>query len=143
MCAWERWKPAAAARTHLLLGGLLWMCVGAGLSVAGTRWALQTGAAASAVLLAVGVALGLLKGKLVLERTARRSSERILRRGDGKCLGGFLSWQSWLFVVGMMALGAALRHSPVPRTLVAVVYVAVGVALLSASRVFWSARRST
>jgi hypothetical protein len=77
----------------------------------------------------------------VLSRTARRAAARIARRGDGTCLGGFLSWQSWLFVLGMMAAGAALRRSALPRTALGVVYVAVGIALLWGSRVFWAAWR--
>lgn len=138
----ERWKPAARARTHLLLAGSMWTGVGTGLTVAGARWTLLNGGAWSVPLLGAGVALGLFKGKVALERTAARSSNRILRRGDGKCAGGFLSWKTWLFVVAMMGLGAGLRRSPAPRALLGVIYVAVGTGLLWGSRVFWRAHRS-
>jgi len=88
-----------------------------------------------------GLTLGVLKGRLVLERAARKAAARIAVRGDGRCLGGFLSWQTWLFVLAMMGMGVALRHSDVPRALLGVVYTAVGGALLWGSRTFWVAWR--
>ncbi|NOY43955.1 MAG: hypothetical protein GXP50_00665, partial [Deltaproteobacteria bacterium] len=36
--AWERWKPAAPARVHLLAAALLWTGVGVGLGTAGAVW---------------------------------------------------------------------------------------------------------
>lgn len=138
----ERWKPAAGARTHLLLAALLWTCVGVGLSVAGVHWCLFAPADWAAILLPGGVAAGLIKGRVALERTAVRTAERIVRRGDGKCLGGFLSWKTWLFVVAMMGMGVALRRSHLPRALLGFVYTAVGVALLWGSRTFWSRWRA-
>ena len=139
--ALDRWKPAGAARTQVLLAALLWTCVGSGLAAVGARWCLGAGPPWPAALLGAGLTLGVLKGKVALERTARRAAGRIAVRGDGKCLGGFLSWQTWLFVLAMMALGAVLRRSPLPRALLGVVYTAVGAALLWGSRTFWAAWR--
>jgi hypothetical protein len=133
----ERWKPAARARTQVFLAALLWTFVGTGLSVAGLRWCAETQLTWSAFLVLLGVVLGLLKGRFALERTARRSSARIARRGDGKCLGGFLSWKSWLFVLAMVLTGAVLRRSGIPRSVLGVLYTAVGSGLLWGSRVYW------
>ncbi len=120
---------------QLLLAALLWTAVGLGLGSAGVGWCL--GSSQSTVLLLLGIALGSAKGVLVLDRTARRSAERIRNRGDGVCLGGFFSWQTWLFVLTMMAGGALLRRSAVPRGALGPLYLAVGVALLWGSRTFW------
>ncbi len=139
----EAWKPAAGARVHLLLAALMWTGVGLGLSLAGIGWCLGAPKFWPFPLLGAGLALGLVKGRIALERTARRSSTRIARRGDGKCLGGFLSWKSWLFVLAMMAMGVALRRSHLPRAFLGVLYTAVGVGLLWGSRVFWVARSRT
>lgn len=138
-----RLKPAARARTQVLLAAVLWTLVGAGLFTAGTVWMGRSHSPWLVGLLALGAGLGLAKGHLLLSRTARRAAARIARRGDGTCLGGFLSWQSWLFVVVMMTAGAMLRRSALPRTALGVVYVAVGIALLWGSRVFWAAWRRT
>jgi hypothetical protein len=134
----ERWKPAAGARVHLILAATLWTCVGTGLIIAGIRWCLSAPSPWPAVLLFGGLAAGLIKGRTVLDRTATRSAARIVRRGDGKCLGGFLSWKTWFFVLAMMGMGAALRKSHLPRALLGLVYTAVGTGLLWGSRVFWA-----
>ena len=134
----ERWKPAASARAHVLTAALLWTCVGIGLSVAGVRWCVQATSKPVFGLLIGGVLIGVFKGKVALSRTAAKSAARIARRGDGTCLGGFLSWKSWVFVLAMMGLGIFLRHSAVPRWILGVLYTAVGVALLWGSRVYWA-----
>ncbi len=136
--ALQRFKPAAQARTQVLLAALLWTCVGVGLFSAGTLWMNRSHPPWLVGLLALAAGLGLAKGHLLLSRTARKAAARIAQRGDGTCLGGFLSWQSWLFVVSMMGAGAVLRRSALPRTALGVVYVAVGIALVWGSRVFWA-----
>ncbi|MBI5015828.1 MAG: hypothetical protein HZB55_10105 [Deltaproteobacteria bacterium] len=134
----EQWKPRARARHHVLAAALLWTCVGLGLTAAGLHWCLGADPPWPAALMGAGVTLGILKGRVALEKAARKAAARIAVRGDDRCLGGFLSWQTWLFVLAMMGLGAALRHSEVPRALLGVVYTAVGAALLWGSRTFWA-----
>jgi len=133
----QRWKPAARARTQVLLAALVWTGVGLGLTTAGVHWSLLAPAFWPAAILAVALPLGLLKGRFALTKAAGKIATRIARRGDGTCLGGFLSWQTWLFVLAMMGMGMALRRSDLPRAILGLVYTAVGVALLWGSRVFW------
>ena len=90
-------------------------------------------------LLGLAIVAGALKAHFVLKRTAGRMIERIRVRGDGRCLGGFVSLPTWGFVILMMGLGYLLRHGLLPHTVVGVIYVAVGAALLLASRRIWSA----
>lgn len=139
----ERYKPAASRRVQRLLAANLWSLVGTGLGIAGTVW--TVGAAHGvllATLVAVAAAAGWAKGRFVLAKTARRTLVRIERRGDGRCLGGFLSWKSWGLVLTMIVGGRLLRASPLPRTILGPVYLAIGVALLTASLVFWRGREA-
>lgn len=137
----HRWKPAARARTQVLLAALLWTGVGIGLATAGLRWLLQ-GTRWPVLWVAAAAVAGSVKGRWALAGAARRAAARIARRGDGTCLGGFLSWRTWLLVLGMMGLGALLRRSAVPTGLLGFVYGAAGTALLLGSRVFWAEWRS-
>ncbi len=123
------------------MAGLLWTCVGAGLSLAGVNWSAESSLPWGLALVVGGVAAGVAKGRLVLERAARTSAARIIQRGDGRCLGGFLSWQSWGLVLAMMGAGITLRRSGVPRAFLGFLYTAVGTALLWGSRVYWAAWR--
>ncbi|MFC1705201.1 hypothetical protein ACFL59_00080 [Planctomycetota bacterium] len=133
----ERWKPAAPATMHVLMAAVLWTCVGSGLAGAGVWWTLGLPGVWAALLLALSLLAGLMKGRFILEPKARRTVARIVARGDGRCLGGFLSGQTWLLVLAMMGLGVVLRRTDLPRIALGVVYGTVGVALLLGSRLFW------
>jgi len=136
---WERFKPAASVRTHLLAAAVLWTVVGTGLLSIGGYWARPGDSASITWLLALAALGGLLKGHFVLRRAAERIVRRIETRGDGRCLGGFISLRTWLLVGLMMGSGYWLRHGLLPRPVVGLVYVAVGSALLWGSSRLWRA----
>lgn len=132
-------KPAAPARAHLMLGATLWTVVGSFLLIFGVLWAWDAQLVLARPLLVLAVAAGIFKEHFVLRRTATRMIDRIRARGDGRCLGGFLSVKSWGFVVFMIVVGRLIRGSPAPRVIVGLVYVAVGTALLLGARRLWTA----
>jgi hypothetical protein len=131
--------PATPARTHLLLAAIMWTVVGALLVVFGGRWALRGAIPHAGVLLAVAVAVGLVKARYVLSHTARHTIARIRSRGDGRCIGGFLSVRSWGLVLLMSIGGRLLRGGPIPSAVVGLIYTAVGTALLVAGLRIWQA----
>ncbi|MGB2986178.1 MAG: hypothetical protein WBE26_09875 [Phycisphaerae bacterium] len=132
-------KPATSARLHLLLAATMWTVVGIVLLFFGCRWVLARQTHYALLLLAAAVVAGLLKARFVLERTAGHMVERIRTRGDGRCLGGFLSVRSWAFVALMVTAGHLLRGGLLPRTAIGLIYVTVGTALLLGARRLWSA----
>lgn len=131
-------KPAASAGTHALLAASMWTLVGTVLTLVGMRWAIGSGMSYAWVFIAAAALLGVIKSRLVLERTADRAVARIRERGDGRCVGGFFSLRSWAFVAVMAGLGRALRGGLLPRYVVGLLYVAVGIALAMASRRLWA-----
>jgi hypothetical protein len=134
----ERWKPRASFRLQLLLAASLWSVVGTLLLFFGSRWILGDHGTGGRVLLILGaVSLGLMKGRFILDGTARRLTTRILERGDDRCLGGFLSWRSWLLVVVMSGSGRILRSVLLSPVIVGVLYAAIGAWLLFSSRIAW------
>jgi len=140
MAQWvEKSKPAAAARVHLMLAWLMWAVVGTVLVAFGSRWLWQSPTPAKPLLTGLALAIGVFKARFVLDRVAMKIVNRIRERGDGRCLGGFLSVRSWTFVVAMAGGGRILRGSNVARGLLGVLYIAVGTALLLSSRVAWRA----
>jgi hypothetical protein len=132
-------KPAAPARVHLLLAALMWTVVGGAMVFFGIRWVLVGWGARSWPLIVLAVGIGLAKSHFVLDRAARRVVARIKERGDGRCIGGFLSIRTWLFVLLMMTCGRLLRGGLIPHPIVGLVYAAVGTALLLSTRCLWSA----
>lgn len=92
--------------------------------------------------LALGVALGVLKARLLLDRVAARAVMRIRARGRAPFLG-FFSARSWLLIAIMMGAGMALRavvgNDRFLAGVLGAVYIGVGTALLLADRAFWHA----
>ncbi len=137
MSSRPHWKPAATARTHLLAAASMWSVVGLALAVTGLRWTLLSDLPWRGLALAGMLVVGLLKARFVLDRGARKAVARIIERGDGRCLGGFQSPGSWALVLLMVFGGRALRAWVLPQGVAGLLYVAIGVGLLMASRVQW------
>jgi hypothetical protein len=138
----ESHKPAAGLPTHLMLAWLMWVTVGAALVGVGAWWLWEAAPIAAPWLAAGSVAIGAIKSRLVLDRAAVRIIARIRARGDGRCIGGFLSLRTWGLVVLMMVAGRLLRGT-VAHGIVGPLYLAVGTALLVSSRLTWRAWRES
>jgi hypothetical protein len=134
----ERIKPAAPAHMHLLMAALMWTAVGAFLLYRAYGYAKTLSPVAMCAVALAALAIGVFKGFKFLRPTAKKSVARIIHRGDGKCLGGFISVKSWLFVGAMILLGRGLRMAGLPPWLTSAILGAVSVALLMGSGVFWA-----
>jgi len=130
-----RWAPRATRRVRLAIASTMWTVVGLGLTVAGVHFTRVGGG--SWVWLLPALAVGALKGRFVLARRAEANARRIEASDERICVGAIFSWPMWGLVLFFMGLGAALRHSPLPRFWLGLVYVAVGSALAAASTVSW------
>ena len=140
MATWlETYKPKASSRLQLALAGIVWVGVGLALVSVGVYWVFGDDGNRALLLLAVAIFLGVTKSILVLDRFVRRLVQRLDQRGDGYCLGGFLSWRGWGMVLGMILLGRFLRSMPISRGTLGLVYAAVGTGLLISSRGIWHA----
>ncbi len=117
----------------------MWTVVGALLFYFGSRWVLRSATSYAVLQVVAAAAVGAVKARLVLDRAAGRIVERIQVRGDGRCIGGFLSLKTWAVVVLMAGTGRLLRGGLLPRHLVGLLYTAIGAALLFGARNFWRA----
>lgn len=133
----EARKPAASVRVHILLATLMWTIVGLFLFVRGAGNMMSLPGAVNPWWLIVAAFIGVMKGRLIFDKTAVRVISRILSRKGDRCLGGFLSLKSWGMILFMVFLGMSLRVSHLPGVLVWGVYVAVGAGLFFSSRLFW------
>lgn len=121
----------------MLLAALAWTLVGAGLLLAGIVWLASASPARCALGLSAAALLGWIKGRYVLAPRAAVNARRIAGSADRAPLVAFFAPSAWALVLGMIALGALLRRSPLPRPLLGALYATIGVALLSASRASW------
>jgi hypothetical protein len=123
-----------------MLAWLMWAMVGVALAGVGAWWLWDASPVVAPWLAAAAVAIGAIKSRLVLDRAAARIIARIRARGDGRCIGGFLSPSTWGLVILMMVAGRLLRGT-VAHAIVGPLYLAVGTALLVSSRLTWRAWR--
>lgn len=137
-------EPAVSRRTLALTAALLWSLAGLVLITRATLWLRGSGYAGIIVGI-ISVIVGLLKGRFVFARLARRNIERLAELSPHKpkiCIFAFQALQSYLIVIAMVALGILLRLSPIPRIWLAAIYLAIGSALITASSAYWRAMKS-
>ena len=140
-------------RIQKLLAASLWSGVGLMLCVFGLLWMIK-GFGYWALLLAVPlIGLGFVKGRFILDKMVKKAIVRITERGPDAPWWGFYPLRTWLLVAAMMATGIVLRvvipdvfyHFNAPDiyfAYIGLVYLAVGVGLLHASRTWWAALRA-
>ena len=127
----------AGRRTHILLAQLMWTIIGSLLLSLGVWWVVN-GWGPHGFLYAIPfLVLGLIKGIFILDRTARRTADRIEERGDDRFVFSFYSRRTWLVALGFMVFGQVLRRLPIPRPDLGLIYIMVGVGLLLGSRAMW------
>ena len=127
--------PAAERKVLIFLAGLVWSLVGLGLMTAAVSW-LDWRSYAAAIVLAVGVIVGVLIYRLGFSRLALKNITRILQQAPGKdkvCLFAFQDTKSYFIVAIMMLMGYTLRHLPLPKIYLSPVYLSIGLGLFWAS----------
>jgi hypothetical protein len=136
-----RLKPAVPKHWLIAIAGGVWLAVGILLLRLAWSWLQSMPPGRSAGLLAAGLLLALAFHRFLLSRLVRRNTARIDRYAEKGCLFAFQAWRSYLVILAMIAMGALLRHTALPREMLAVLYTAMGAALSLASLAYFGALR--
>jgi len=129
----DRFKPAVGKRVLLFMGGFVWVCVGAMLLTFSYQWLHASHWMASLPFVLPGMVLALVIHHFGFLKIVDKNLGRLLP-GDGKkCVFSFMPWRSYLIVVVMVGMGHLLRHSPIPKPYLAIVYIGIGLALILSS----------
>lgn len=118
-------KPAVPRGWLYLLAGLLWCAVGLMLMGWAWVWSNAAGWRTAWFFDVLGALLGI-GTALFFRRMASQNHRRILAMPEKPCLFAFQSWWSYPLVVFMMGLGLFMKASPLPRTWLAGMYLAIG-----------------
>lgn len=132
----KRFKPGVERRVHLACAAGLWTAIGVFLIYRGLGYLKL---AELTWLVVVGIILGSLKSRLILDRAALKGVARIRQFADNTCLGAVYSWKTWMLVAAMICFGVWLRQSMVPPALIGTLLTGVGWSLLFSSRHAWLA----
>jgi hypothetical protein len=128
-----RFKPAVSKYCLMAMAGLLWTTVGLGLCRLGFKWVSVLPGTRAIFFGMAGVFLALIAYRFSFSGIAAKNIERLSRLPTKGCLFAFQAWKSYLIIGLMIGLGLVLRHSRIPKTYLAIVYFAVGGALILAS----------
>ena len=124
--------------------GMIWLLVGVGLSIAGVNWILSLGIGPKMIIfLTASCLIGLLKGRFVLQKVAAKYIKRsdLIEFNKNDILLGWIKIfgvKGFVLIGVMVFMGRFLRHSNIDRPILGIVYLAVGISLLYASRIFFS-----
>ena len=93
-------------------------------------WLRAMPAQQAGALVAAGLVLAVVFHRFMLRRLARRNMVRIGNYADKGCLFAFQAWRSYFMILVMIAMGSFLRHTAIPRVYLALLYTAMGGALI-------------
>lgn len=144
----ENWKPGVPRGVLPLLAAITWIGSAIILNVISCSWLQKADPQAAFLTAAAGFLGALLIHHFGFLRIVDKNLGRLQAMAGGRpCAFAFMSWKSYLLVTTMIFLGAILRRSPVPRLYLAVLYTAIGTALLLSSvrylRYAWQALRGS
>ena len=124
--------PAVDKRFLIALSGILWITVGIILCNLAVTWLLNANQKIIWFGLP-GIILALLIHHFGFLKLVDRNIERI-RSKDGKvCIFAFQPWKSYLIIAVMITMGMILRHSPLPKPYLAIIYIGFGGAMVLSS----------
>ena len=126
-------KPAVPKHWHLVIGGLMWSAVGVMLCRLALHWLEGIGGQSALWLGLLGGVAAVAVYRFGFLKIARRNISRVCAFSEKRCLFAFQAWKSYLIIVVMIIMGVMLRHSAIPRFVLALIYETIGGALFLSS----------
>ncbi|EFK05799.1 conserved hypothetical protein [delta proteobacterium NaphS2] len=126
-------KPAATKEVLLFLAAFMWVGVGAMLLCLSFIWLKAFHVHGSLLYCAIGVAVALLVHHFGFLKIVDKNLGRILPMEGRRCIFAFMPWKSYVIVAVMVAMGILLRHSPIPKPYLSILYIGIGLALILSS----------
>ena len=138
----EKLTPAVNKNILIFLSGLMWVAVGTMLLALSYSWLKAARFHHALLFVGPGVVAALVIHHLGFLKVVDKNLGRILPMEGKRCVFSFMSWKSYILVAVMVTMGVLLRHSPLPKTYLSVLYIAIGLSLILSSirylRVFLS-----
>lgn len=126
-------RPAVPRNWLIATAGVMWTAVGVILCWMAYHW-LTTAVLNRPVLFGVeGLLLAIVVYYFGFSKIARKNIVRLFQFDDKVCFFAFQAWKSYLIIALMATMGALLRHSSIPKQYLAVIYLAIGGALILSS----------
>ena len=129
----DKIKPAVEKSALIFLSFFVWVVVGTGLLLLAYSWLKASQANRSFLFVAVGVGAALVIHHFGFLKIVDKNLGRILPMEGKKCAFSFMTWKSYIIVAVMVTMGTLLRHSPIPKTYLSILYIGIGLSLILSS----------
>jgi hypothetical protein len=130
-------------RGWIAFSGFLWFAIGGSLLYKGLKFiSLGPSQEMGTMLIALGLAIGFLKGRFVLSKTVARVSSRIASLPLPIRFKDAFSKSYWILIGCMMALGMLFRFLPISVEVRGVIDVAIGSALINGAMLYFRAAKN-
>ena len=133
----EKFKPAVSKYWLMALAGLMWSGVGIMLFRLAVIWLRPVQRAWAWPLGSLGFIAAIVVYRFGFSKIALKNITRLCLLTDATCIFAFQAWKSYLIIIVMVALGLTLRHSPMPKHFLAVIYETIGGGLFFSSFHFY------
>jgi len=126
-------KPAVPRNWLIATAGLMWTAVGAFLCSLACHWLSALDSGRTILFGALGLFFAFVVYYFGFSKIAKKNIDRLFQFPEKICFFAFQAWKSYLIIAIMVAMGAFLRHSSIPKQYLAVIYSAIGGALILSS----------
>ena len=133
----KKYDPAVDKRFLILFSGILWSVVGIMLCRLAINWLSPAGSQNTVWMGLAGFVLAFLIYRFGFLKLVSKNTDRILSKEGKVCIFAFQPWKSYLIVAVMILLGIILRHSPVPKPYLSIIYIGFGGAMFMSSLVYY------
>ncbi|BBO90835.1 hypothetical protein [Desulfosarcina ovata] len=129
----SRFKPAVPKCWLFFACGLTWSVVGGLMCTRAMGWLIPEGVERSAKFELAGLVMAVVALRFGFGAIARKNIVRLRRLPERGCFFAFQAWRSYLIIMVMIGMGVTLRHLPIPKSALSIVYTAIGGALFMGS----------
>lgn len=124
-----KFSPAVSKSTLVFLAGAAWCGVGIMLLSMSVKWLQPLPFRSQLLLFGAGALAAIPVHHFGFSEIASKNLGRLLPLAEKRCVFSFITWRSYIIVIIMIATGVLLRHLPIPKPILSVVYTTIGLAL--------------
>lgn len=140
----DKLKPSIKKKYLYVIAGMMWFIVGIFLIKKGYTWLFGNAYIEHFSLqidisfLFIGLFCGVVIAWFGFSKIANKNVKRIQKMEGKRCFFSFIAWKSYLLIIFMVLLGITLRHSPLNKAYLAIIYTSIGSALFLASFIYFN-----
>lgn len=125
----QKLNPAVDKKYLILLAGLVWCGAGVMLIIFAVSWLANYKGPGKILFFIAGFLGAMPIHHFGFLKLADKNLKRLLLLTEKKCIFMFITWKSYLIILIMISLGITLRHLPITKQYLSILYNGIGLGL--------------